>query len=174
MIQYRVVDWSRDRQAVSQLDVSFVTGTVYDVVASPMRFTLVERSVDPPLSKCYQVDWDDVAAADCAVVAEDDGTVVGIVAATVSAWNRRIVIAHLYVDGAVRRRGIGAGLMGAMREWARTRDRARSLWAETQNVNAGAIRLYQRLGFACCGLDTALYDPRVCPGEVAVFFNLPL
>jgi GNAT superfamily N-acetyltransferase len=174
MVQYRLVDWSRDLQALSRLDVSYVTETTYAVEAGPMSFTLVERAVDPPLSRRHDVDWNAVAAADHAVVAEDDGTVLGIIAAVRSVWNGRVLVSHLYVDATVRRRGVGAGLMGALQEWARSTAGARSLWVETQNVNAGAIRFYHRLGFVCCGLDTSLYDPRVCPGETAVYFSLAL
>jgi GNAT superfamily N-acetyltransferase len=174
MVQCRPVDWSRDLQALARLDVSYLTGTTYGVEAGPMSFALVEQAVDPPLFKRYDVDWNAVAAADHAVVAEDEGTVLGIIGAVLSAWNRRVLVSHLYVDASVRRQGVGAGLMVRVQEWARTTAGARSLWVEAQNVNAGAIRFYRRLGFVCCGLDTTLYDPRVCPGETAVFFSLPL
>jgi GNAT superfamily N-acetyltransferase len=174
MTRFRRLDWLRDAPDCRRLDVSFATETVFDVEAGPMRFDLVERPIDPVRSKRYDVDWSGVVDADRAVVAEDGGRVVGVIAARRSAWNRRAVISHLYVDAAARRRGIGAGLIAAIEEWARTTSGARSLWIETQNVNPGAIRFYQRLGFVCCGLDTSLYDPDVCPGETAVFFSLPL
>ena len=41
-------------------------------------------------------------------------------------------------------------------------------------MNAPAVRFYLRQGFTCCGLDTALYDPRLVPDESALFFTLPL
>jgi ribosomal protein S18 acetylase RimI-like enzyme len=47
---------------------------------------------------------------------------------------------------------------------------ARGLMVETQTTNFGAMRFYERAGFAWCGLDTSLYDPLdVARGEVAIF-----
>lgn len=173
MIRCRPLDWPRDRAALAHLDASVTTDAVYDVAAGPLGFALAERRVDPPLRKCYDVPWDELPAARLAVVAERDGGVVGVAAAELTEWNRRMVISHLYVDRGARRRGVGAALVRAVRERAEPLG-ARCLWAETQNVNAPAIRFYRRQGFACCGLDTTLYDPRQADGEVAVFFALAL
>jgi ribosomal protein S18 acetylase RimI-like enzyme len=69
--------------------------------------------------------------------------------------------------------GVGGALLEAMRDHAHALG-APCLWVETQNVNAPAIRFYRRHGFACCGLDTTLYDPRQLRGETAVFLALAL
>ena len=173
VIRYRPLEWPEDRAPLASLDTSFVTDVVYAVRVGPLSFTLAEQPVEPPLRKRYPVAWDELPAETQTVVAERDGRLLGVAALTVQRWNRRAVISHLYVDRGARRSGVGAGLLRELRRGAEALG-ARCLWVETQNVNAPAIRFYQRQGFACCGLDTTLYDPRRAPGEVAVFFALAL
>ena len=88
-------------------------------------------------------------------------------------WNRRAVLSHIYVDRASRGRGAGTALLHEMRHAAASLG-ARCLWAETQDVNAPAVRFYRARGFTWCGLDATLYDPRAVPGETALFFALDL
>lgn len=173
MIRYRPPEWPADREPLAGLDTSFVTDTVYTVGVEPFGFTLAERPADPPLRKRYPLDVDELSSLPLVVVAEGGGRVLGMAAVALQEWNRRAVLAHLYVDRGARGSGAGAGLLREARRGAEALG-ARCLWAETQNVNAPAIRFYRRHGFACCGLDTTLYDPRDAPGEVAVFFALDL
>ncbi|GLC25851.1 GNAT family N-acetyltransferase [Roseisolibacter agri] len=170
MLRLRPLTWPQDRDALARLDVSFATAVVDAVERrGPLELALVERRVDPPLTKRYAVDWDAVAAAPHVTVAERDGMVVGVAAVTWQAWNRRAELSHLYVDAAARGRGVGAGLLRAAEAAARSMG-ARRLWVETQQVNAPAIRFYLREGFTCCGWDAALYEDE---REVAVFFVAP-
>ena len=173
MIVVRPLDWPGDRAPLARLDTAFDTGVVYDVCAGPLDFALVECPADPPLHKRYHLPLDELAAAAYAVVAERAGQVVGVAALTVEAWNRSAVLSHLYVDRGARRGGAGAALLADVRRRAAALGAGR-LRVETQNVNAPAIRFYRRHGFVCCGVDTALYDPRRHPGEAAVFLALPL
>ena len=171
MLRFRPLRWPQDRDALARLDVSLATDVVYAVERrGPLDFALVERRVDPPLTKRYAVDWNALAAAPHVTVAEQDGAVVGVAAVTWQAWNRRAELSHLYVDAMARGRGVGAGLLRAAETAARGLG-ARCLWVETQQVNASAIRFYLRRGFTCCGWDAALYEDE---REVAVFFVLPL
>lgn len=172
-IRYRPLEWARDQESLARLDVSFTTDVIYEVTPGPSSFVLIERPVDPPLEKRYDVAWEALTAATFAVVAEADGQLLGVAAATLSSWNRRAEASDLYVDRDARRRGAGAGLVNELRARARGLG-ARCLWLETQNVNVPAIRFYLRQGFHWCGLDTALYDPRLIAGETAVFFALAL
>lgn len=170
---YRPLDWPADAERLVKLDLSCATRTVYDVRAGSDGFTLTERSASPPQRKTYTVGWAGLRAATTAVVAEDAGRLLGVVAMTIHGWNRRAVITDLYVDRGARGRGVGGGFLGVLRRAARTLG-ARCLWVETQHVNAPAVRFYRRHGFACCGLDLTLYDPRVAPGEVALLFAAAL
>jgi ribosomal protein S18 acetylase RimI-like enzyme len=92
------------------------------------------------------------------------------VATRYEAWNRRVVIWHLYVSGEYRRRGVGGRLLETALAAAREAG-ARTAWLETSNLNVPAVRAYERLGFVLCGLDTTLYDGTPAEGEVALFFS---
>ena len=173
MIQYRPLDWPRDRAALERLDTSFDTSIVYAVTSHALDFALHEQPVDPPLHKRYDVAWETLPAATLAMVAEDEGRLVGVAAITLREWNRSAVLSDLYVDAGSRRRGVGSGLMREVRQQVVGLG-ARCIWVETQTVNAPAIRFYQHQGFVCCGLDTALYDPQRFAGEAAVFFVMTL
>lgn len=174
MRHVRPLDWPRDRAALARLDTGFTTDRIYDVTSGPLHFALAERPVDPAVHKRYAVDWDTLAATAHVVVAADaDDAPVGLAAIVWHPWNRRAELAHLYVDARARGGGVGAALLREARR--RSVDLgARCLWVETQQVNAPAIRFYLRHGFTCCGLDASLYDPRVAPGEVAVFLAAAL
>jgi ribosomal protein S18 acetylase RimI-like enzyme len=173
MIQYRPLDWDRDHESLARLDVSFTTDVIFEVVTGPTSIALIEHPIDPPLEKHYHLIWKDLKAVDLAVVAETDGRLIGVAAATLSSWNRRAEVSHLYVDRGARRCGAGAGLVNELGLRAQLLG-ARCLWLETQNVNAPAIHFYVKQGLHWCGLDTTLYDPRSVAGETAVFFSLPL
>ena len=173
-VRLRPLEPAGDHDAIAGLDTAFVSGAVLDVVAAePLGFALVERAARPPVRKRYALDPAELSAADHALVAERGARVVGVAAMSVRAWNGRAELSHLYVDAGARGTGVGRALLDAMRDHAR-RLGERCLWVETQNVNAPAIRFYRRHGFACCGLDTSLYDPRQLPGETAVFLALAL
>lgn len=44
---------------------------------------------------------------------------------------------------------------------------------ETDDGDAPAIHAYRRMGFAFCGLDTALYDGTPSSGEQALYMSMP-
>ena len=110
---------------------------------------------------------------DACVIAEREGRALGLLAVNRSAWNRRAIVAHLYVDRAARKGGIGTAFIEEARAIAEAWG-ARSLWVETQNVNPAGIDFYRRRGFTFCGADISLYDPNLAGDEVAVFFELRL
>ena len=176
MPRLRPLEWPRDEASLAGFDLAVTTGTVHAVVQAglgTLTLALEQRAVDPPLVKRYAVDWSELPVASHVRVAEENGVAVGVVALTWREWNRRAELTHLYVDVGARGRGVGAALLadaGAVAEgWG-----ARCLWVETQQVNAPAVRFYRRHGFVWCGADLTLYDPREAPGEVALFFALPL
>ncbi|MBC7790568.1 MAG: GNAT family N-acetyltransferase [Anaerolineae bacterium] len=172
-IRYRPLEWPKDRALLERLDISFDAGEIYEVAAAPLAFALQATAVSPSLFKRYDVAWEELQYANAAIVAEANGSLVGVGAIAYHGWNRRAVISHLYVDRAARGSGIGTKLIAELRNAAEAIG-ARCLWAETQNVNAAAIRFYENRGFAFCGLDTSLYDPDDIQGETAVFFALRL
>lgn len=171
----RAADQAGDRPRIARIDTSFQTDRIYRVTAGPAGFRLDEEPVDPPRTKTYPVAHEDLGQG--LVVAEDGGELVGFGEVVIEAWNRRAVIAHLYVSPSSRGRGVGTALLEALDGRARAGG-ARCLWLETQNVNYPAIQFYRRSGFRLCGLDDTLYDPEldptVGPDEVALFFTRPL
>jgi ribosomal protein S18 acetylase RimI-like enzyme len=173
MIQYRRFRWPQDHDRLDEMDVSYTTHRVYAVEAMSLGFALVETVASPPVTKRYPVRWSELTECTVAFVAERDELLLGAMGMTYHEWNRRAVISHLYVDRAARSCGIGTQLLDIAKREAEMR-RARCLWVETQNVNAAAIRFYQRNAFTLCGMDRALYDPREAPDETAVFFSSPL
>jgi ribosomal protein S18 acetylase RimI-like enzyme len=174
---FRPPRWPDDEGQLAALDTSFVTDRVYRVRHGPLSFMLVEEAVAPPLRKTYPVlrpDAGRLRGLGHVVVAEEEGVLVGLVAAGFSAWNRRVEVEDLYVTPAARGRGIGRALLRSAVAYARAVG-ARCVWLETQPSNYAAVQFYQRVGFRLCGLDARLYDPGPRgQAEAALLFALDL
>jgi GNAT superfamily N-acetyltransferase len=172
-VAVRYLSWPADQPRLERIDTSFITDVVYELQRTSRTFALVERTVAPPLRKEYRVPWEDLPGNTETIVAERAGSLVGVAGLRYVEWNRRAIIAHLYVDRAARGQGIGTRLVQSLHDQAQA-SLARELWVETQNVNAPAVRFYERCGFVLSGIDTSLYDPRDISGETALFFALSL
>lgn len=172
-ITIRSARWPDDLRCLAEFDTSFTTDRVYRIVRGEASFTLVEDRIDPPLHKYYGSithSDDRLQVMEPAIIAEQGGGVAGFAAAEYEAWNRRMIVRHLYVAARCRRGGVGRALLHELEVRARSAG-ARCLWLETQNVNFPAIQFYRRIGFRLCGLDESLYDPAgPAGGEVALFF----
>jgi GNAT superfamily N-acetyltransferase len=103
--------------------------------------------------------WRERAAAGAAgneratFVAEDGGEWVGSAAGMLDSegtGERPVWVVGMWVDPAVRGRGVGGRLLGAIAGWARQRD-ADVLNLQVTETNAPAIALYERLGFRASG-----------------------
>lgn len=172
-IVLRDLSWPEDRAPLLALDTSFTSDRVYRLQRTSRSFTLEEIAVSQSVYKSYPLasEIESLASLDWVQVASDGREIVGVVGMEVQPWNRRANLHHLYVEQAVRLRGIGRLLVEAALDEAHKRG-ARSLWAETQAINYRAIGFYERMGFEWSGLDTSLYDPaEVQEGEVALFFS---
>jgi ribosomal protein S18 acetylase RimI-like enzyme len=171
----RAADQPGDRTRIAHIDTSFQTDRIYRVTADPAGFQLHEEPAEPSRAKTYPVPHEELG--EDLVVAEDNGELVGFGEVVFAPWNRRAIIAHLYVSPSSRGLGIGTALLEALDRRARASG-ARCLWLETQNINYPAIQFYRRCGFRLCGLDDTLYDPdrepTTGPDEVALFFTRPL
>ena len=175
MIAIREAFWPDDAAAVAALDTSFTTGEVLSVEMSPDEIRLRPAPLAEPLTKRFPLD--DLRSSDRpwdhAWVAEEDGACRGFAAVGLQAWNRRLVLWHLYVDSPARRRGMGRRLVE--RAIAHGRDIGAShLWLETSHLNAPGVQAYRRMGFELCGVDATLYRSTPADGEVALFFALLL
>ncbi|MFC9219976.1 GNAT family N-acetyltransferase [Streptomyces hygroscopicus] len=166
-----------DAEAIDALDGSFTTDTVFQVTVTEDGFALREVPVDPPLTKVFpedEPDGDDADDADSLTFVAHGaaGDLAGFVAVSYSAWNRRLTIDDIEIAPQHRGRGVGRALMGLAVEFARERG-AGHIWLEVTNINAPAIHAYRRMGFAFCGLDTALYEGTSSEGEQALYMSMP-
>jgi ribosomal protein S18 acetylase RimI-like enzyme len=173
-IEIRPADVERDADLIRSLETWFETAAILDVQVDGRGFRLVEKNVDPPVRKTFDLggrqarhEWERVW------LALDADHAVGVVATQDDPWNRRVIIWHLYVSSGHRRHGIGRRLLDAALAAARQRG-ARTAWLEASNLNLPAVRAYERLGFRLCGLDTSLYNATPSEGEVALFLSRPL
>ena len=87
-----------------------------------------------------------------------DGRVIGYVGMQAAA--REGYVANLAVDPAYRRRGAGRRLMSALLDYGRENG-LEFISLEVRASNEGAIRLYEGLGFRCCGRRPRFYDDPV-------------
>ncbi|MFJ3631485.1 GNAT family N-acetyltransferase [Streptomyces sp. NPDC090112] len=171
-----------DAGAIEALDGSFSTSTVFEVAVHADGFALREVPVDPPLVKVFPEDegddgddaGEDGEDADSRtfVAVDPDSGLAGFAAVSYSSWNRRLTIEDIEIAPGHRGRGLGRALMGHAVDFARERG-AGHLWLEVTNVNAPAIHAYRRMGFALCGLDTALYLGTESEGEQALYMSMP-
>jgi ribosomal protein S18 acetylase RimI-like enzyme len=173
-IQIRELRLPEDAPALRELDTSFTTDVVYEVVLAEDAARLVPTRVTPPVTKRFPLDLEDSARGwDRGHVAVERGRVCGFLATGYEAWNRRLTIRHLYVDPSRRRRGIGRSLLErALQEGEACG--ADTLWLETTSLNYPGVQAYRRLGFELCGLDTTLYRGTPSEGETALFLARPL
>ncbi|MEU5438483.1 GNAT family N-acetyltransferase [Streptomyces sp. NPDC020719] len=167
-----------DTEAIQSLDGSFTTHSVFQVTVTDDGFGLREVPVDPPIHKVFPEeepsdDGDDVADADARTwVALAGGELAGFAAVSYDPWNRRLTIEDIEVSPARRGQGVGRTLMDHAVGFAHERG-AGHIWLEVTNINAPAIRAYRRMGFAFCGLDTALYEGTPSAGEQALYMSMP-
>jgi [ribosomal protein S18]-alanine N-acetyltransferase len=77
-------------------------------------------------------------------------------------------IENVVVADAARRKGVGRALLQAIGNVARA-ERATKLTLEVRESNLAARRLYERLGFAECGLRPGYYRS---PDEAAILYEL--
>ena len=174
-VSLRAADRKADRRAVSAIDTTFTTSSVFDVRVGGRSLELVRRTVATPPEKHYPMGdafapW---STWDTGWVAELEGRVVGFAAVEYEAWHARLVLWHLYVDRAHRRCGIGRQLLAEV-EGHGERLGAQRVWLETTSVNVPGVAAYAALGYTLCGIDTTVYDTLPYADEAALYLAKPL
>lgn len=93
------------------------------------------------------------------LVDEDAGQIRGmaVASAITSLFPVEAEIQNIAVAEAHRRRGVARDLMRGLLDWAKVQ-KVRVIRLEVRPSNAGAIRLYQELGFAEVGIRKAYYN----------------
>jgi ribosomal protein S18 acetylase RimI-like enzyme len=163
-----------DDDALSRIDGSFTTDSIFDVRGTGEGFALREIPVSPPIVKHFPDEAEDGQDEPVRFVAVDPhGSVCGGIELAYEEWNRRLTIADVKVAPHHRGRGLGRRLVHLAVEHGGELG-ARTLWLEVTNVNAPAIHAYLRMGFTFCGLDTSLYRGTPAEGEIAIFMSQDL
>lgn len=164
-----------DRELVAVLEVVTEVNSIGVMRLTDGRFTWQESPLQAARKKQHDLTGyldEDPRSWDEGFVAVVDGRVVGFAATSLSAWNRRLVLQHMYVDSEARGTGVGTALLHA----ALSSDGAKEtqhVWLETQTDNVPAIRAYERMGFRVVGLDQTLYGDRA-EADTAVFMSQPI
>lgn len=175
MILVRPAVLHDDAAGIAAIDTSFTTGQVYDVIVEGDSIRLALRDLTTAVSKRFPLaDLDSPERPyDRAWVALEGERIVGFAASSFEAWNRRLVLWHLYVDPPHRGRGVARQLLRMVEEYGVLRG-ARHLWLETSSLNAPGIAAYRALGYSLTGADLTLYDGTPAEGETALFFSRAL
>ncbi|MBI0295898.1 GNAT family N-acetyltransferase [Streptomyces sp. PRKS01-29] len=163
-----------DGEALTGLDGSFTTDSVFHVTVTDEGFRILETPVDPPIHKAFPDESDSGEDRDTelsrTVVAFDGDELCGFIDTSFDPWNARLTICDLEVAPARRGEGVGRALMNHAFDFAEECG-AGHVWLEVTNINAPAIHAYLRMGFTFCGLDTTLYDDTESSGEQALFMS---
>ncbi len=159
--------------AYARVSIAFEVRRVVEAVRDGPRYVLVERAVDTPWTKDYDalpgnrpLDWPrrfDVSRWGFFLARHGGEPVGGAVLAyrtpgldDLAGRDDLAVLFDLRVAPRWRRRGVGSRLLEAAVAWARVRSCV-DLDVETQNVNVGACRFYERHGFALRTVEPRAY-----------------
>jgi ribosomal protein S18 acetylase RimI-like enzyme len=170
MIEVRPIRLPHDADAVEALDTIVETDAVLMAIPSESSFDLMimgDRAVKrfPLEDVCGEArDWES------AWVAIEHDAICGFAATVFEPANRRLVLRHLHVDAASRRRGAGWRLVEAVQAEAEKLG-ALHIWLETSNRNLPGIEACKAMGFQLTGLDLTLYDGTESEGEFAFFLS---
>ncbi len=113
--------------------------------------TLAREEALPDDTWATRVAKSAVSGIDCALVAEVEGQLAGLLWAKVDAQDAgRMNLFQMWVAPQCRGRGVAAALLDEALGWARTRG-TRVAHLGVNSENAGALRLYERAGFQPIG-----------------------
>jgi ribosomal protein S18 acetylase RimI-like enzyme len=166
----RDVNVAEDTIALLNLDTSFSSDHIFQV-DGPQDGAIRLKSVAVPEPITLQLPFlMEAEPWQRGWVATRGHDIAGFMAVEYRAWNRRLVIWHLYVDRPHRRAGAGNALMdraiGHGRELGAT-----TAWLETSNLNGVGIEAYRKMGFDICGFDLTHYRGTQSEGQFAVFLS---
>jgi GNAT superfamily N-acetyltransferase len=155
------------------LDPSYSTESVWqmDLHGEDGQMAVAFRTVRLPRSMrvTYPRDRDQLVAewkrCDGFLVAHQSERIVGYVALSAHAAEDAAWVRDLVVERTLRRQGVGAALLNAAGEWAKSRA-LRRLLIEIQTKNYPAICFCEKHGLAFCGFNDRYYANQ----DIAVFF----
>ena len=168
----------------ADVSITFTVNSVFDVTDGPAGFILTERRLFTPWTKDYDQPADEHPSGlatrfdltNFTILAAYRGTrrvggaIVGYDTPGVNLLESRTDLAlllDLRADTEERGTGIGTALFRAAEGWARAHG-CRQLKVETQNVNVGACRFYERMGCRLGAVRRGVY--REFPEEEQLFW----
>jgi GNAT superfamily N-acetyltransferase len=175
-------------ETYADVTIAFTVGSVLTVTEVADGFSLEERPLDRPWVKNYDAlesegptRWSesfDVTNWLILAAYRDDRRVGGAVVAAdtpavdmLEGRSDLAVLWDLRVAPTERGRGVGRMLFEAAESWARERGCV-ELKVETQDINVGACRFYERMGFALAEASRGVYPE--CPGETQLIWRKKL
>jgi ribosomal protein S18 acetylase RimI-like enzyme len=173
MTRIRPAKMPDDVEAILALDISYDTDVIFGVRFDDDLIALEEVRLERPITKSFPLNdlHDPIMPWTIGLVAVNDAErIIGFVAAEFRAWNRRLVLWHLYVDRAFRGKGVARRLVEAIQAQAE-RAGALHIWLETSNLNVPGVKAYSQMGFHVSGLDATLYEGTSAEGEFALFLS---
>jgi ribosomal protein S18 acetylase RimI-like enzyme len=176
MTRIRAARLPDDIDAITALDISFDTDVIFGARFDNGLIALEEVRLDAPITKSFPLNdlSDPIMPWTIGLVAVDQADrVIGFVAAEFRAWNRRLVLWHLYVDRGTRGKGVARKLLQEIQTQAE-RSGALHIWLETSNLNVPGVKAYSQMGFRVSGMDATLYDGTSSEGEFALFLSRPV
>lgn len=167
----------RDLEALSLIDVSYTTDTVWQMeqrsqrgqISVTFRRLTLPRPLpaEPPRrarSFLRLRPWEGYL-----LVAEEQGSILGYIEVVLQAERDMGLIHSLVVAPNARRQGIGTALLNAVAQLARRRGLS-ALLIETQTKNYPTISFCQKNGFEFCGFNGRHY----ANNDIAIFFTRDL
>ena len=159
------------------LDPSFVTDTVWQMdtrthagqIAVNFRTVRLPREMRvtyPRDSRMLTAGWQACAAM---LIADQPHGLAGYVALTKQPPQATVWVNDLIVAKAVRRTGVGSGLLKAAADWGRDQQ-LKWLVVEVQTKNYPAINFCQKQGLKFCGFNDRYFANQ----DIALFFALAL
>lgn len=170
-----------DAAALASLDATHVVSErvlllSYAGAAPELSVTMRWQPGEP--REAVYGDYSNTAGAltktDLFLLAEEEGTPVGLLMIIVPPWTNAGEITDLVVDRGQRRSGAGRALVQAAASWARERS-LRGLWVEPRAENGDAIAFYLTLGFRLSGYNDRWHaNTDDAPGQQTIYMYLDL
>ncbi|MBQ3669340.1 MAG: GNAT family N-acetyltransferase [Clostridia bacterium] len=167
-MQYEIVALPKDKWKGAAIPLSTVSDSYYDIELSTLNregctISLVRKSAEKQIvhtpeeydfpDSLYADHWE---GAEAYGIVSDEGKLMACIEVCPEEWSNRLMVTELWVDEAIRGRGIGKRLMDKAKEVA-VRQKRRAVILETQSCNTNAIGFYLHQGFELIGFDTCCY-----------------
>ena len=167
-MQYEIVALPKDKWKGAAIPLSTVSDSYYDIELSTLNregctISLVRKPAEKQIvhtpeeydfpDSLYADHWE---GAEAYGIVSDEGKLMACIEVCPEEWSNRLMVTELWVDEAIRGRGIGKRLMDKAKEVA-VRQKRRAVILETQSCNTNAIGFYLHQGFELIGFDTCCY-----------------